>query len=142
MNLFQSQTKKNMKKREKLPHHKVFARIARSKIHGVGVVAIRNIKKGTPIFYGDDEEIIWVEKKRIKRLADGVKQLYDDFCIIKGDLYGCPKNFNQLTPAWYLNHSQKPNVACDKDYKFYALRDIKKGEELTADYSTYSDESD
>jgi SET domain-containing protein len=131
-----------MKKRNKLPHYKVFARIARSKIHGVGVVAICNIKKGTSIFYGDDEPIYWVEKKKIKRLSNGVKKLYEDFCIIKGNQYGCPKNFNQLTPAWYLNHSKKPNVASDKDYKFYALRDIKKGEELTADYTTYSDEGD
>jgi len=117
----------------------VFARIGRSKIHGVAILAIRNIKKGTSIFYGDDDPIYWVEKKKIQQLPDGIKKLYEDFCIIKGDLYGCPKNFNQLTPAWYLNDSKNPNVACGNDYKFYALRDIKKGEELTVDYSTYSD---
>ena len=131
-----------IQKRRKLPHYGVFARIGRSKRHGVGVLAIRNIKKGTSIFYGDDEPIYWVDKKSIKQLPDGIKKMYEDFCIIKRDLYGCPKNFNQLTPAWYLNHSKNPNVACNKDYKFYALRDIKKGEELTVDYTTYSDESD
>jgi hypothetical protein len=35
-----------------LPHHHVYARIARSGIHGVGVKAIRTIKKGTYIFRG------------------------------------------------------------------------------------------
>lgn len=134
--------KKRPRKRNELPHYKVFARIGRSKIHGVGVLAIRNIRKGTYIFYGDDEPICWMDKKRIKRCPPGIKKLYEDFCIIKGNIYGCPRNFNQLTPAWYLNESKKPNVACDKDYKFYALRDIKKGEELTVDYTTYSNQGD
>jgi SET domain-containing protein len=43
-----------------------------------------------------------------------------------------------LTLAWYLNHSDRPNVAADKNYNFYSIRRIKKGEELTADYDTYS----
>jgi len=44
-----------------------------------------------------------------------------------------------LTPAWYLNDSQTgPNVYCDAHYDFFAMRDIKEGEELKADYSTYS----
>jgi len=121
---------------------RVFTRIGRSKIHGIGVLAIRNIQKGTSIFHGDDEPIYWVAKKKVRRLPDGIRKLYEDFCIIKGELYGCPKNFNQLTPAWFLNHSKNPNVICKKDYKFYALRDIKKGEELKVDYRTYSDEND
>jgi SET domain-containing protein len=39
-----------------------------------------------------------------------------------------------------LNDSRKANVAADKDYRFYALRDIKAGEELTSDYRTYSNQ--
>jgi SET domain-containing protein len=131
-----------IKKKYKLPHYRVFARIGRSKIHGVGVLAIRNIKKGTYIFYDDDEEIIWVKKEKLKNLSKELRKLYEDFSIIKSDKYGCPRNFNLLTPAWYLNDSKDPNVAIDKEYRFFALRDIKKGEELTVDYSTYSDEGD
>jgi SET domain-containing protein len=44
-----------------------------------------------------------------------------------------------MTVAWYLNHSKKPNVGCDKDCKFFALEDILVGKELTADYETYND---
>ncbi len=55
--------------------------------------------------------------------------------------YGCPKNFNQLTPSWYLNHSDHPNVAFDSNDEFFALRDIRANEELTVDYSTYSESS-
>ena len=38
-----------------------------------------------------------------------------------------------------LNHSNNPNLAADDDYKFYAIRNIKLGEELTVDYTTYSE---
>jgi uncharacterized protein len=124
---------------KELPHHGVYTRLRPSKIHGVGVFAIKNIPKGTYVFADDDESIVWVEKKRIKNLPKAVRDLYDDFCIIKGNRYGCPRNFDSLTPAWYLNHSSNPNVAADKRVKFYALRDIKRGEELTVDYRTYSE---
>ncbi len=107
----------------------------------MGVLAIRNIKKGAYIFYPDDDQIVWLKKDKLKGLPKEIKRLYEDFCIIKdkGKLYGCPKNFNLLTVAWYLNESEHPNVGCDKNFRFYALKDIKKGEELTVDYKTYNE---
>lgn len=44
--------------------------------------------------------------------------------------------------SWYINDprpNEKPNVICDENYDFRALRDINEGEELTVDSSTYSD---
>lgn len=123
----------------KLPHESVYARLASSKLHGVGVFAIRDIPQGTFIFPDDDDEIVWIDKKKLSGLDPNVRQLYDDFCIIKGDLYGCPTSFNRLTPAWYFNDSRTPNVAADADYRFFALKRIRKGEELTVDYDRYSD---
>jgi SET domain-containing protein len=129
------------KRRRKPPHYGVFTRIQPSRRGGVGVFAIRNIAKGTQIFSGDNDKIVWVNKRNFKRLPPEVRRLYDDFCIIKhsGRTYGCPTNFNRLTPSWYLNSSSKPNVGCDKHYRFFALRDIKAGEELTVDYNTYNE---
>jgi SET domain-containing protein len=121
------------------PHYDVYTRIARSKVHGVGVIAVRNIPKGTYIFFGDNDRLRWIKASKVKRLPIQIKRLYKDFCIRKGELYGCPTNFNKMTPAWYLNHSKTPNVAADKAYRFYALRNIKTGEELFADYKTYSE---
>lgn len=123
----------------KMPHHEVYARLRPSRIHGVGVFAIKDIPKGTHIFSDDDEELVWIHKRMLANLSAEERRLYDDFCIIRGDLYGCPRSFNELTPTWYLNESSAPNVAADNAYRFYALRDIKKGEELTVDYSSYSD---
>ena len=125
---------------ETLPHEGVCTRLRPSKIHGVGVFAIKDISEGSYLFTHDDQPIVWIERKDIEKLPIVFKQFYDDFGIIKGDKYGCPQHFDSLTTSWYLNESADPNVAADEDYRFYALRDIKADEELTVDYSTYSDE--
>jgi len=129
-----------MKKDQEISHINVYARLAPSKIHGVGVFAIQNIPQGTNIFLGDSSRLIWVSAKVVGKQPPKIKKLYNDFCVVKGDKYGCPNNFNNLTVAWYLNNSKKPNVRCDKNYDFFASRNIKSGEELTVDYSAYSDE--
>jgi SET domain-containing protein len=121
------------------PHRGVYVRLKPSKIHGVGVFAIRDIPKRTYVFRGDDDELVWVKASATNRLEKEIKKLYRDFCVSRNGRYGCPRNFNLLTPAWYLNHSKKPNMAADKNYDFYSIRRIKKGEELTVDYETYSD---
>jgi len=136
---------------ERKPHDGVYTRLRPSKVHkgGIGVFAIRRIKRGTELFPGDCEEMVWKEKSDLHRRPMAIRELYDDFGVIKTDekdkktRYGCPMNFNRLTVSWYLNRpqkSKKPNVCCDENYKFFALRDIQPGEELTVDYSTYSEE--
>ena len=130
---------------KRLPHHQSYTRLLPSKIHGVGVFAIRKIKKGTSIFPDDEQLIKWVRGKQLRNLSPKIRKLYDDFCIIKksGKKYGCPKSFNQMTISWYLNEprpKQKANVKCRGDYMFYALHDIAAGEELTVDYGTFSEE--
>jgi hypothetical protein len=67
---------------KKLPHHNNYTRLRPSKIHGVGVFAIRKIKKGMLIFADDDQPIKWVDRKQIRKLPPGIRKLYDDFCII------------------------------------------------------------
>jgi len=124
---------------QRLPHEGVVARLAPSPIHGIGVFAICAIRKGTKLFFGDLDEMVWVEKDELHRLPKRTRKLYDDFTVLKDNRYGCPLSFNRLTPAWYLNHSKTPNVRCDENFDFVAIRNIKAGEELTADYSTYSE---
>jgi len=123
----------------KLPHEGVMARLGRSPKHGVGVFAIRSVRRGTKIFSGDIDEMIWIKKEELGRLPRKVRQLYEDFAVLKDERYGCPVSFNRLTPSWYSNHSKDPNVFCDENYDFVALRNIKPGEELTVDYSTYGE---
>jgi hypothetical protein len=130
------------------PHDKVYSRLKPSKVHkgGVGVFAIIKIKKGAYLFHGDLEEMKWIEKSKLPRRPTEIRKLYKDFAVITTDevdkktRYGCPVSFNRLSVAWYINRSHKPNVRCDENYHFFARRDIDKGEELTVDYSTYSEE--
>jgi hypothetical protein len=129
------------------PHIGVYTRLGCSKVdkNGVGVFAIRGIKKDALLFRGDNEEFLWVEKASFGGQPRAIRRLYDDFAVLDESQYCCPLNFNRLTVSWYLNEpaeGNEPNVRCEKgeeQYEFYALRAIKAGEELTVVYDTYSD---
>lgn len=126
------------------PHVGVCTRLQPSKIHknGVGVFAVRKIRKGTRLFEGENEEMHWVERARVRQQPKEIRKLYEDFAVIRSGRYGCPPSFNRLAGAWYLNEPKKghpPNVGCNEYYDFFALRNIEPGEELTVNYSTYSD---
>jgi len=122
------------------PHDGVYARIGRSGIHGVGVRAIRDIPAGTRVFRGESERVVWVPRAVVRRLPVPLRQLYEDFAMAWGDRYGVPRTMNMLSVGWYLNHSERPNVEADESGRFHALRRIRKGEELTADYRTFTDD--
>ena len=127
------------------PHTGVYTRLGPSKIHGVGVFAIRRIKKGTHLFADDLDEMVWVDESQVPKRPRALRDLYDDFCPIdKARRYGCPPSFNRLTMSWYINESRKgnppANVRLDPTtYEVYATRDIQVGKELLAKYDTYSE---
>jgi SET domain-containing protein len=123
-----------------LPHHGVYARIGLSDLHGVGVRAIREIPKGTLVFVGEDERVRWVSRAYVRTLPKALRALYEDFGMVWGDRIGVPTSLNRLSVGWYINHSETPNVWADDDGRFRALRRIRTGEELTADYRTFADE--
>lgn len=131
-----------MKKNSKeMPHQDVYVRLAPSRIHGIGVFAIRNIPRNTAVFGHDDEPFTSVPESSVKTLPTEMRRLYEDFCVLRRHRYLCPPNFNRLTVSWYLNHCEQPNVRSDESLRFVSLRRIRKGEELTADYREYSEDS-
>jgi SET domain-containing protein len=121
------------------PHEDVFARIGSSRVHGVGVIAIRHIPAGTLVFRGESERLTWVSTAVVRRLPAAIRSLYEDFGMAWGDQLGVPPNLNRLSVGWYVNHSDTPNLAAGEDGRFRTLRRIRKGEELTADYRTFVD---
>lgn len=125
----------------KAPHDGVYARIGPSDIHGVGVRAIRDIPAGTLVFQGESERVVWLSRAAVRRLPKAIRALYEDFGMVSGDRIGVPQNLNRLSVGWYVNHSDRPNVEAGDDARFRALRRIRKGEELTADYRTFVDEA-
>ncbi|HEX8620355.1 MAG TPA: SET domain-containing protein [Allosphingosinicella sp.] len=129
----------------KLPHEGVWVRLGVSAIEGVGVFAIRTIPKGTDIFANDRVPLTWVSRADLEEagLSEAERALYDDFGIRRGDRIGCPANFHNLTPGWYLNEppaGEEANVGTEDGLTFLAARDIAEGEELTIDYGSFSDQ--
>jgi len=124
----------------RMPHDGVYARIGRSRIHGVGVIAVRDIPAGTRLFAGESERVVWVSREAVRRLPPALRALYEDFGMVWGSRIGVPPTLNTLSVGWYLNHSDRPNVVADDDARFFARRRIRAGEELTADYRTFVDE--
>ena len=122
------------------PHDGVYARIGLSRVHGVGVCAIRDIPAGTMVFRGESERVVWVSRAAVRRLPTALRKLYEDFGMVSGDQIGVPPTLNMLSVGWYVNHSDRPNLEADDEGRFVALRRIRKGDELTADYRTFVDQ--
>jgi hypothetical protein len=124
------------------PHRNVMTRLQPSKSYfgQIGVFAIFKIKKGQQPFRGENEEVVWLEKKLFvqQRMSKSSRALYKEFSLERAGRIGCPTNFNRLTVAWYLKRARsgvKANVRPDHYFEFHALRDIVAGEELIADFS-------
>jgi len=88
--------------------------VRKSKIEGTGLFASAPIKSGTNI--GAVKHI--PAKKRSKFTLD-----FDDGTVVR-----FVNNFR------YLNHSSRPNVRLNNKLEVIAIRNIKKGEELTMYY--------
>jgi SET domain-containing protein len=127
--------------KQRAPHDGVYARIGPSRIHGVGVRAIRAIPAGALVFRGESERVVWRSRAAVRRMAPAIRALYEDFGMVSGGKIGVPPSLNMLSVGWYVNHSDRPNVEAGDDGRFRALRRIRAGEELTADYRTFVDEA-
>ena len=121
------------------PHKHLFARLRISPGRGVGVFAIRDMPAGINPFQGDECGAVRVPQAEVEALKPALRQMYLDFCPLVDGAYVAPVSFNRMTIAWYMNHADQPNVAADLRIDFVTLRPIAAGEELTVDYTTFSD---
>lgn len=127
----------------------VYCRLAPSKIHGIGVVAIKDIPINTYPFRlngGKTDEVIVIQKNEIQDLnldKEVIKLLNDFTTTEKTTYFSVPKyGLNAMNISFYLNHSSTPNVDIVNDansdyFSFRTNRLIQKGEELTINYSLY-----
>ena len=99
-------------------------RIGKSKLHGRGVIASEDIKKG--------ERVFTIKGRKVKFLIDNQKTAD----AISYNLIGIGKNtwVNPDHFGQYYNHSCAPNSGI-VGKNVIAVKNIKKGEEVTADYS-------
>jgi SET domain-containing protein len=136
--------------KEKLIKHlenDIYCRIGRSKISGVGVIAIKDIPKGTDPFktlIKKEDNIIELDDNDLKKVNPNVKKILTDFFGNQNSkrydvLASGPNNINI---SFYMNHSDKANIDIvdnkDSNYLgFIANKKIKIGEELTINYNNY-----
>ena len=107
--------------------------LRQSGIHGVGVFTYKKILKDTLIPLFEDDDYRYIKKSQIKKTGLP-KSFIEKYSIQYKDGFSSPKNFHRMSIGWYLNHSDEPNAYCNEDYEFFALRDIKRNEEITVDY--------
>ncbi len=119
----------------------VYCRIGVSRIQGVGVIAVRDIPMGVNPFKGSrDYKLIPFKKEELEKLNPEVLRMANDFFAQEGDSLLIPEcGLNSIDVSFFMNHSKNPNVKVGADQDFYTMREIKKGEELITDYSTFSD---
>jgi SET domain-containing protein len=116
-------------------------RLQPSPLDGVGVFAIKDIPKGSNPFEGVRNHR-WhkFHTDELKQLDPAVMKMIDDFVVIEKDntVYIPDCSMHGMDLSFYLNNSESPNLmTIDGGLTFVTLRDIKKGEELTAAYETY-----
>ena len=122
--------------------------VKKSKVHGKGIYASQNIKKGEKIIEYIGEKISRKEgdrrsEIRIKKYLDSKKMgsVYIFQLNNRQDIDGSPL-YNK---ARYINHSCNPN--CEVEIEkgriwISSIRGIKKGEELSYDYGYSFDKND
>lgn len=108
-----------------------------SGIHGTGVYAAQDIKRGDAIIEYKGEKIPSDEGTRRSEAHPTLSYIFilNDDWDIDGNVDG--------NNARYINHSCDPNCEIDyiKDHIWiFAVRDIKEGEELAYDYAFDADE--
>lgn len=120
---------KKWKEAIKLLNDIVKVRIAPSAIHGVGVVAIRNLKEGEPMELDAIPHQFDIPYKKLGDLHKEVREIILCYwpTIVSGSHFLYPITRMQA----FLNHSDFPNYDAKTDKM---LRDVKKGEEITENY--------
>jgi uncharacterized protein len=109
--------------------------VRNSEIHGRGVFAARNLRKGTCIIEYRGQRVSWPEA--LERPDSDPDNPYHTFFFSLDDGRVIDANVRGNAARW-INHSCAPNCETEEDDDgrvfIYAKRRIEAGEELTYDY--------
>ena len=120
-----------------------YCTFGQSKVHGIGVVAIRDIPKDIDPFPPlAPEQSISITEEDLEQLPkEIISKIKDIFISINGIYQIFALGLNSMGIRFHVNHSKNSNIAVNKKpitsgyYPFTTLRNIKKGEELFWDYT-------
>lgn len=118
------------------PHFSIELRPSR--IHGIGLFAVKAIEKGTIIGrekgYIRERFYAWFTWRDFERFDRPLQRKVKELCTLEREGFFAPRDFDLLPTCWYINHSCSGNVGFDQSENFVAIRKIKSGEELSYDY--------
>jgi hypothetical protein len=117
-------------------------KLDKSNIHGIGVFADQDIRKGDIIFTASPILDVNINQDQFNSLEESEKQevKYWGFWIESEKVWHV--DFDHIH---FINHSFDANTTQDFSHPeahLIALRDIKKGEELTQNYLEFETEQD
>ena len=121
-----------------------YCKIGVSEVHGIGVIAIRDIPKGVDPFLslGSNNRFLCLTEEEINTLDKDIQDHLRSYYIrTEGTYPVMAKGFNEVCIFGYMNHSDNPNMGLymkneSELLPFVTLKDIKAGEELFWDYRT------
>lgn len=105
------------------------AEIGNATTHGRGLFATELIKKGEEVIRWGGEFVAAQKAQEAKERGKLVMQFDDDLFSVED---------RGESPAYLINHSCDSNLWMKDAFTLEARRDIKKGEELTVDYSLFT----
>lgn len=123
-------------------HHRTYAMLQPSPLHGIGVFAIRDIPRGCRhIFSQGHGEWVKVPVADVEKLPPYARNLVETYCLYDKDHYFVHDyGFKVVDIVNYLNHSSEPNlVSVNNGDDFEAMVDIPAGTELVIDYHSIVD---
>ena len=100
--------------------------VKKSKINQKGVFANCDFKKGQVVMKWNTDKVL--TKEETKNLSGKERKYISPFH---------DKFLLQQPPERYVNHSCEPNTKVVDNSSDVAIRDIRKGEEITSDYSVF-----
>jgi SET domain-containing protein len=109
--------------------------IMNSAIHGQGLFARNDIRKGTKVWEFNPLFDIVLDETLIDDLPEVARtflKIYAYRSIQTNEL------IVNLDMSKHMNHSNNPNLVPDASSSYYAIVDIPKGTELTCDYRVFS----
>lgn len=106
--------------------------ITKSKTHGKGMIAIKDIKAGEKILtWGGVWNKDYTNSRGLKKAKN------DGMHITQWDLDLYCIEYDGQDPLYHINHSCNPNSWMDGLFTLNARRDIRTNEEITADYALW-----
>lgn len=126
----------------------IFVKLKPSNISGIGVFALKNIKKGTLLFnlWEGETGFYPISQQQLEMLDEELRSHIRDLFLFSSDFPVDTNIYVKLTngchwiytnPYYFVNsgyYEKKSNV--DKD-TMMSIRDIKKGEEILSNYQRY-----